>query len=83
MKRDWMNILRGGWKLKIGLLQMFMKFLLLGVFFLNEIPPIEDMYSPTAFLLFINVQSCAFNNVAGNIIPSLLFVALSRKFYCI
>ena len=35
MKRDWVNILRGGWKLKIAFLQMVMKFLLLGVFFLN------------------------------------------------
>lgn len=62
---------------------MIMKFLLLGVFFLNEIPPAEDMYNPKGYLLFINSQSCSFNNVAGNIIPSLLFVALSRKFYFI
>lgn len=81
MKRDWTNILRGGWKLKIAFLQMVMKFLLLGVFFLNEIPHLEDMYNPMGYLLFINSQSCSFNNVAGNIIPSLLFVALSRKFY--
>jgi twitching motility protein PilU len=49
----------------------------------TEIPKVEDMYNPKGYLLFINAQSCSFNNVAGNIIPSLLFVALSCKLYCI
>lgn len=39
-KRDCLNIFRGSWKLTVLILQVIMKILLLGVFFLNEIPTV-------------------------------------------
>jgi hypothetical protein len=37
IKRDYLNILRGGWKIKVIALQTIMKFLLLGVLYLNAV----------------------------------------------
>ncbi len=77
-QRDWRNIIRDGWKLGVILLQVVMKILLLGVFFLNEMPSVGDVStSPLPNLTFFPAQSACFNNIAGNIIPAIISVALT------
>ena len=79
-QRDWRNMLRSGWKLGVVFLQVVMKILLLGVFFLNEMPTIASV--TTSFLpnlTFFPAQSVCFNNIAGNIIPAIISVALTSN----
>jgi hypothetical protein len=77
-KRDCVNIVRGSWKLGVLLLQVVMKILLLGVFFLNEMPSVEQVatsYFPN--LEFFRAQSACFNTIGGSIIPAIISVALT------
>lgn len=77
-RRDCMNIFRGSWKLGVLSLQVVMKILLLGVFFLNEMPTVEEVSnSPLPQMVFFRAQSACFNTVGGNIIPAIISVALT------
>jgi hypothetical protein len=81
IRRDYLNIFRGGWKIKVIAMQTIMKILLLGFLYRNQIPSAEDLYaSDNPSKLFIFAQTASFSSAAGNLMPALLSVALSCKF---
>jgi hypothetical protein len=82
LKRDYTNVFRGGWKVRVVALQTLMKFLLLAVLYLNAVLSAEElMQQPDPIQAFILVQTPTFSNVAGNLMPALLSVALSSTHF--
>lgn len=78
IRRDYLNIFRGGWKVKVIALQTIMKMLLLGMLYLHSVPSAQDLStSAVPAQSFIFAQTASFSNVAGNLMPALLSVALS------
>jgi hypothetical protein len=84
LRRDYLNMMRGGWKIKVIALQTIMKMLLLGLLYMNSIPSADKLNSATYPIKeFIFAQTTSFSNIAGNLMPALLSVALSCILYII
>jgi hypothetical protein len=43
LKRDYTNVFRGGWKVRVVAMQTLMKFLLLAVLYINAVLSVEEL----------------------------------------
>lgn len=78
IKRDWTTYWRDIMKFGSMLLNTIMRFILIGVLYLNFIPE-RNIINIDPIKAFRAIQSLAFNCVASTIFISLYTVALSRK----
>jgi hypothetical protein len=82
LKRDWVTYWRDRMKFGAMLLNTVMRFILIGLLYLNFIPS-RDVIGSDPISYFRNIQSLAFNCVASTIMTSINTVALTRIYFII
>jgi len=80
MKRDWITFWRDMMKFGAITMNTVMRFVLIGILYLDFIPPREEI-AQDPITSFIVIQSLAFNCIASTVFPALYSVALTSNLW--